>query len=186
MTYVAFMVDPATARGPFLHWFQPNLVSDSTGELSVDVTVKNASTAVGAKYIYPQPPDDGYAHEYVILLYAQPSNWDVPTNYSTINPPAADSDRLGFDMAIFQSASGLSDPVGTDYFRVINGTAAQSSTVATATPTAASTSSGGATAASTTTGSSTSSSTSATGNAAPTNGLAQLVIAGAFAVPLFL
>lgn len=136
------MIDPTTAAGTFLHWFQPNLVPSANRNLSVDVVATNASTAVGASYIYPQPPADNYAHQYVILLYRQPPNWAVPSNYSRINPPASVYDRFPFDMADFQRAAGLGDPIGTDWFRVLNGTAEQTSSLATATPTAAMTSGG--------------------------------------------
>lgn len=129
------MIDPATAAGAFLHWFQPNLVPSANGSLTVNTTALNASTAVGASYIYPQPQADGYAHQYVILLYRQPSYWQVPSNYSSINPPTDLYARLLFDMADFQQASGLSAPVGTNYFRVFNGTAEQTSSLATATKT---------------------------------------------------
>lgn len=188
--YVVFMIDPTTDMGTFLHWFQPNLVADSNGNLTVDVTTQNASTAVGASYIYPQPPAENFAHLYVILLYQQPPNWAVPSNYSTINPPSDITARLGFDIADFQRASGLSDPIGTNFFRVLNGTAEQTSTIATATPTftAASSSGSGATTASAT--STTESATStASGNAAAMNGggtMSMATWAGIFGLPLFL
>lgn len=167
--YAAFMVDPTTSIGTFLHWFQPNLILSANGTLTIDVVATNASTAIGASYIYPQPPADGYAHQYVILLYQQPPNWAVPSNYSRINPPADVYARFPFDMADFQRAAGLSEPVGTDYFRVLNGTAEQTSSLAGATP-SATMASGSASA--------TATAASKTGNAAPTKGVHDLVVAG--------
>lgn len=178
------MIDPTISLGTFLHWFQPNLVPDANGNLTVDVVAINASTAVGASWIYPQPPADGYAHQYVVLLYRQPPNWAVPSNYSTINPPADIYARVSFDMADFQRAAGLSDPVGTDFFRVLNGTAEQTSSIATATPSAA-TASGGSSASTT----SVTPVASYTGNAAPIKGVHDMIVAGwagVLALPLLL
>lgn len=92
----------------------------------------------GAFYIYPQPPADGLAHSYVVLLYQQPLNWTLPTNYSGIvgTDMTALQNRYGFDAADFQQSAGLNGAlVGTNYFRVLNGTAEQSSSLATATMT---------------------------------------------------
>lgn len=184
-SYIAFMIDPTVSVGTFLHWFQPNLVPSANRNLTVDVVATNASTAVGASWIYPQPPADGYAHQYVVLLYRQPSNWAVPSNYSRINPPANLYARFPFDMADFQRASGLSDPVGTDYFRVLNGTAEQTSSIATATPSAATMGSGSSSASAT----SPSAVASYTGNSADVKGIHDMVVAGwagVFALPFLL
>lgn len=164
--YAAFMIDPTTAAGTFLHWFQPNLVPGGNGNLTVDVVATNASTAIGASWIYPQPPADGYAHQYVILLYQQPPNWAVPSNYSRVSPPANVYARFPFDMADFQRAAGLDDPIGTDYFRVLNGTADQTSSIAGATSSAIATTT------------SASGVASKTGNAAATRGVHGIVAAG--------
>lgn len=185
-SYAAFMIDPTTSVGTFLHWFQPNLVPSANGTLTIDIAATNASTAVGATYIYPQPQADGYAHQYVVLVYQQPANWAVPSNYSRINPPANLYARFPFDMADFQRAAGLSDPVGTDYFRVLNGTAEQTSSLAGATA-SATMASGSSSAAATT--ASASGVASKTGNAAATKGMHDVAAAGwagMLALPLLL
>lgn len=61
------------------------------------------------------------------LLYEQPDNWAMPTNYSTVNPPGSFEPRIGFQMADFQAAAGLNDPIAANYVRVLNGNSQQSS-----------------------------------------------------------
>ena len=92
-----------------------------------------ADTAIGAPYIYPQPPVSP-PHHYIHLLYAQPTNLSLP---ATLNPPVDVYARLNFTILAFQSAAGLDGAlVGANYFRVLNGTDAESSFYATATGTA--------------------------------------------------
>lgn len=128
------------------------------------VQLTNA-TAVGASYIYPQPPV-GQLHEYIFLLYEQPQNWTIPTNYSTINPPSGLLARLDFQIADFQNAAGLDSPIAANYMRVLNSTAEASSSLVSATETALTLSTAteptSSASASTTTEATTSSSTSAT------------------------
>ena len=130
-SYTAFMIDPSARN--FLHWFQPNLTPKLNRNLTVDLATGNASSATGATYINPQPRADGIAHEYVVLVYQQPPAWIVPSKYNTINPPGSLEARIGFDMADFQEVSGLKSPVGTTFFKVLNGTSEQSRALLSAT-----------------------------------------------------
>lgn len=78
----------------------------------------------------------------------------------------------------------MSDPVGTNYFRVVNGTAEQTSVFATATP-----STGTASGSSSVSATSASAEASATGNAATGKGVHDMVVAGwagVLALPLIL
>ena len=112
-----------------LHWLQPNLVARS-GALSFVEVVDGGSTAVGAEYIPPTPPGGSGPHAYTFLLFAQPSQWTIPASYSTINPPADTSARIGFDVVDFISQSGLGDPLTANYLRVLNGTGAETTSAA--------------------------------------------------------
>lgn len=155
---------------PLLHWLQPNLVVGSGNNLTVDVTVRDASSAIGAPYITPAPPQGEGPHTYVVLLYEQPPRWSVPSNYSTINPPADVNARIGFQIADFESASGLGEPVGANYFRVLNGTAQETSSAeAAATVSASSTGAASATATTERTASSGASTSSASASASATS-----------------
>ena len=113
-TYLALIVDPA---GPFLHWLQPNLQPASPSDSSLKVERMSADL-VGSPYAYPLPPDGDLAHEYVILLFAQPHGWSLPKPYQSINPPVNLADRSGLDISKFISATGLDPPVGATYFKV--------------------------------------------------------------------
>jgi hypothetical protein len=139
------MVDQDVTRNgsktTILHWFQPNLVA-TPDMLSVVSIMDGASTAIGASYIPPTPPMDDTAHRYSFVLFEQPSLWVLPAEYVTINPPAATSDRIGFDLEALVAASGLGEPVAANYLRVVNGTAAQTSSAATETYESATSTSG--------------------------------------------
>jgi phosphatidylethanolamine-binding protein len=128
------MVDQDVTRNgsktTILHWFQPNLVA-TPDMLSVVSIMDGASTAIGASYIPPTPPMDDTAHRYSFVLFEQPNLWVLPADYVTINPPASTSDRIGFDLEALVAASGLGEAVAANYLRVINGTAAQTSSAAT-------------------------------------------------------
>lgn len=118
-------------RMELLHWFQPNLVATSdNANLSFDPTVAGASTAVGATYLTPTPPGGDIPHHYTLTLFSQPQDWAVPSQFATVNPPANSSARIGFNLTDFVSASGL-QPIASNYFRVLNGTAAETSSYAT-------------------------------------------------------
>lgn len=158
-------------RVQLLHWLQPNLVSQNGSlNLTVDVTATGASPAVGAPYLPPTPPGGSGAHRYTFLLYEQPDMWMFPTNYSQLNPPSDSSARSPFNVSDFVTAAGLGQVIGANFLRVLNGTAQETSSVASATGTAAPAGSASATATGTTSsgasGSSSAATPSATGSSA--------------------
>jgi len=106
-------------RVQLLHYFQPNLFGSSE-VLSFDPQAENATTAVGATYIPPTPPAGDGPHRYNILLYVQPEGFTVPSQFSSIDPPADVTARIGFDMAGFAKAAGLGVPVSAVWFQVEN------------------------------------------------------------------
>lgn len=134
-TYIAFMMDlditletnaPNAPRYTYLHYFQPNLVSSSPA----NVLISNNETDIkGASYILPSPPFGNGPHRYVLLLFTQPSDFEVPSAYADINPPANLTVRIGFNITTFMAAAGLADPVAATYFLVLNGTAAETASV---------------------------------------------------------
>ena len=120
-----------------LHWLYPNLVGQPNSTLTQDNLTAGASTAVGAAYIPPTPPGGSGPHRYTFLLFEQPENWAIPSEFVTINPPADSSARIGFNITEFISASGLDEPIAANYLRVLNGTAAETSSAESMTGTAA-------------------------------------------------
>jgi phosphatidylethanolamine-binding protein len=123
------------SRVTLLQWLQPNLQA-SPDALTVVNIADGASTAVGAPYIPPTPPGGSGPHSYTFLLFEQPFQWIIPSQYVTINPPADSSARIGFDITGFIAASGLGKPLAANYLRVLNGTAAETSSASTETFTA--------------------------------------------------
>lgn len=117
--YVALMID---STFPVLHLLQPNLVASATNGTLIPSPSNNDTALVGSPYVPPQPPAGDGAHDYIILLYPQPDDWNIPANYSNINPPSVAEDVMGFDFADFVAASGLGDPVGANWWREVNET----------------------------------------------------------------
>ena len=139
---MVFMIDldvpinssaPNATRETLLHWFQPNLISNM---VHVNITsppnvlVSNNDTSIaGAPYIQPGPPAGSGPHRYTLLLFAQPANFAVPSAFASIDPPANTSARIGFNITTFMKDAKLDAPVAGNFFQVLNGTSAQTSSV---------------------------------------------------------
>lgn len=148
-TYMLFMIDQDvnTGSGPrveLLHLFQPNLVGGGSQALSVQISAKNATTAVGAEYVTPSPPGGDGPHRYTLLLYPQPANFAVPQAFASFSPPADLNARYPFNMTGFAEAAGLGQPIAANWFRVVNdttdATSSSSSSLASGSATASATS----------------------------------------------
>lgn len=130
--YIVFMIDSNVVRDhrqtTLLQWFQPNLlVTDHI--LNANINNKHATKAVGASYLEPSPPYGSGPHEYTLLLFEQPQDFSVPAQYDRINPPADVDARVGFNITEFIAATKLGTPVAANYFRALNGSAAQTKSV---------------------------------------------------------
>jgi phosphatidylethanolamine-binding protein len=135
-----FMIDQDVPRNgttfTLLHWFQPDLhrtMDNST--LSVIMIDDNTTSIQGAPYIPPTPPGGSGPHRYNFILYAQPPNFTLPSQYASINPPASTADRIGFNLTAFAAAANLQQPIAANYLRVLNGTESETSSAETATGT---------------------------------------------------
>ncbi|KAK5047417.1 hypothetical protein LTR84_006513 [Exophiala bonariae] len=137
--YILFMIDQDVPRNgsrvALLHYFAPNLLSTNATLALEGAGSGNESTAVGASYIPPTPPGGDGPHRYTFLLYAQPNNFTIPAEYTSISPPNSTADRVGFDIVGFAEAAGLGQPLAANYLRVLNGTAEETSSAATASAT---------------------------------------------------
>jgi len=115
-TGILFMIDMDVARNgirvPLLHWLMPG-VTNPSGTLSIPTTVSPANSV---SYAQPNPPAGDFAHRYVFLLFAQPSNFTFPLAFAN-----ASSNRVGFDMPRFLSAAQLSSqPLAANFIQVQN------------------------------------------------------------------
>lgn len=62
----------------------------------------------------PAPPAENppHPHRYTHLLWTQPENWVIPQAAQT----QLQSGKTGFNVASFQKAAGLADPIAGNYF----------------------------------------------------------------------
>lgn len=127
---VVLLVDTDVPRNgtrvQLLHWMIADVtVSDST------LVFPPESEAL-ATYRQPSPPAGDVAHAYTALLFAQPSNFSVPAQFTDVL-----QSRVFFDTAAFVEAAGLGNAIAANYFRVQNtsGTATQSFPPPASTPT---------------------------------------------------
>jgi len=99
-------------RTELLHWFTYNV--------DIGQSPAKAMGNIGAPYRQPSPPAGDMAHRYVFYMFAQPSNFTVPTKFKKIDPPANNAARLGFSLTAFAADAGLKMPLGSNYIRVQN------------------------------------------------------------------
>ncbi|KAK5064464.1 hypothetical protein LTR84_000297 [Exophiala bonariae] len=183
--YLVFLIDQdvlpegQTEKVEFLHWFQPDL-AESDELLAGLLAVQNSSDSINATtsalpsapYLAPTPPEGSGPHRYTFLLYAQPDDFSVPASYASFFVDVPDlSNRLPFNIKQFAEDSDLGEPLAANWFRVLNGSAEETSAALTSTVGPSSTASGSANTATATTtsassgsqtGTATSSSSSAT------------------------
>lgn len=110
-----------------LQWYQPDLTLNPSGTLT---TSSLLSTMNAAPYISPQPLP-GPAHEYITLLYQQPSNYKFPTCLDSA--VQSTKGRFGFNLKDFVKDAGLDEPVAANWFRMQNPTPASTSYAITST-----------------------------------------------------
>lgn len=174
-TYVLIMVDQdvqleeGADRVQLLHYLQPNLFGSEI--LFFDATAPNASTAIGASYIAPNPPAGDIPHKYTFIMYRQPEGFEIPSEFVSINPPADVNARIGFDIAAFVQATNLGEPIGATWFQVQNNETDGSSTTtesSTESSTATTTGSGSETSSAESTGTSATTSATTTGGSSST------------------
>ena len=98
-----------------LQWLQPNL-RGTPRELLADSTAQNYTDNPGASYYRPKPAPGTGRHDYTLVLYRQPADWTVPSNYASFCAPMNFDARVPFNISDFAQASGLRDPVASNYF----------------------------------------------------------------------
>lgn len=105
-----------------MHYFQTDLNLTSTG---TNYTRLSAPSNIPAfkSYLAPGPPA-GQIHRYSLLLFPQPVSLtiDVVSAAFTAAFKASGVDRVGFDIAMFQSMTAIAAPVAATYFEFGEGT----------------------------------------------------------------
>lgn len=123
-------------RVQLLHYFQPNLVGVNRA-MTIQATGGNSTVNASipsTEYLPPTPPGGDGPHRYTILLFEQPADFAVPSEYASFIPPNEVTDRFPFDIAGFVKAAGLDAPIGANWFEVLNGTAEETQIALTAVP----------------------------------------------------
>ncbi|MCJ1401816.1 hypothetical protein MMC11_005033 [Xylographa trunciseda] len=122
--YLFALVDP-DAESPqnpnisqYLHFLQPGLTfpSSSSAPATSYPAVLNSPPIV--PFAQPAPPSFSPAHRYIGLLFSQPSNFSVPTDFQKYNATY----RMFFNITTFAAEAGLGAPVLANYFLVSNQT----------------------------------------------------------------
>jgi hypothetical protein len=97
------------------HWLLTNV---TIGQNSV---VSNATATSTTRYWGPWPPSGSGPHRYVIMLYAQPSDFTPPAEFAQTDMPVEPMDWSGY-----VSDSHLGSPVAANYIQVEEGSATAS------------------------------------------------------------
>ena len=101
----------ATFRTTFLHWMAQDLAYEP---LSQNLSAESES--IIAPYISPNPTPGTGKHRYLILLFAQPPQYQFPTAFDYLNRPTNQTLRAAFNVTSFTAAAGLGQPAGATYW----------------------------------------------------------------------
>lgn len=127
---------------PNRHWLLTNVT------VGQDSVVSNATAMSTSRYWGPWPPSGSGPHRYVIMLYAQPSDFNTPAEFAKTDLPVEP-----MDWNAYVSDSHLGELVAANYIQVEEGSATASifstAPVVSSTLAAASTTAGSATSSST-------------------------------------
>ncbi|KAJ8131476.1 hypothetical protein O1611_g2148 [Lasiodiplodia mahajangana] len=84
--------------------------------LAEDDATKGSTTPAAVPNPSPAPPAENppHPHRYTNLLWEQPANWQIPSAANTM----LQNQKLGFNVANFITAAGLSNPIAANYFNV--------------------------------------------------------------------
>jgi phosphatidylethanolamine-binding protein (PEBP) family uncharacterized protein len=105
------MIDPDINMGDrkttYLHWLIPD-VDLSHEKAAVPTTGSNI-----VSYLQPSPPAGDPPHRYTFLLYSQPGNFSIPSEFATLQ-----LFTLGFDVSAFATAARLGQPKAATFMQV--------------------------------------------------------------------
>lgn len=123
---ISVVLKPGALPKTLIHWVRPYLQPEND-------SFKPTSTAPLVPYM-PPGPSPGQTHNYIVLLFEQPSNFKVPESYTPYfsNITASVNNRIGFNLTEFTDATELKQPVAANWFRVSS--PVQSTSTASASP----------------------------------------------------
>lgn len=104
-----------------IHWWQTGLTKSTTevNSTAIGGTRLVNNTAPRVAYRRPRPPTNSSAHRYIQYLFEQPSNFQIPAQYSGYGT-GTNTSRFPFES--FVAAANLGDPVAANYFYCSNQT----------------------------------------------------------------
>jgi hypothetical protein len=111
---ILLMVDSDVPRNgtrvELLHWLVSNVTQSSNGSTLV------IPTPGEAEYRAPNPPVGDSPHAYTFILFAQPDDFSVPTEFNDVL-----QSRVFFNTSNFVAAAGLQQPgLAANYLQVQN------------------------------------------------------------------
>ncbi|KAJ5247765.1 hypothetical protein N7468_002748 [Penicillium chermesinum] len=141
--YILLMVDPSynatVPTNTVLHTIVGNLTAGqaynaSWSDNKPTLALKGPQPVV-APYVGPEPPAHQPSHNYTIMLFSQPPNFQVPSKYDQwmtldMSDPFT---RTNFPVVNFARDTGLGQPVAATYFRLTLTSANQAGSTSTAT-----------------------------------------------------
>ncbi|KAJ5899969.1 hypothetical protein N7495_004713 [Penicillium taxi] len=142
--YIFVMVDPSynstVPTNTVLHTIAGNITKgDISGN---DLTLDYGATSI-APYTGPEHKAGQSNHNYTLLLFSQPDNFNIPSKYDSYLPLNLSNvyTRVNFPVVDFVSDTGLGQPIAAIYFRLDLSSESSTTTAATTLTTATSTSS---------------------------------------------
>ncbi|MDI1484872.1 MAG: hypothetical protein OHK93_000006 [Ramalina farinacea] len=104
----------ATFRTTLVQWMAQGLVNEGSSQnLSAASTEQDS---IIAPYISPNPMAGTGKHRYLILLFAQPPQFQFPEAFDYLNRPTNETLRAALNVTKFAAAAGLGELVGATYW----------------------------------------------------------------------
>ncbi|KAF1923600.1 PEBP-like protein [Didymella exigua CBS 183.55] len=101
------------SRLQLVHWVALNVTlgPSSSASNSTPLVIPNGPVP----YLQPSPPVGDVPHSYNVVVFQQPANFSLPSQYSNLT-----QNRVPFNVSQFVRDTGLGQPIGGSYFQVQN------------------------------------------------------------------
>ena len=94
---------------PLVHWIQPGLKVNDAG------TLEHETSSV-VDWLAPSPAPFSGGHRYLVVLYQQPTDFDISRWNATFVKPVSTWSRLRWDLDDFAKKAGLDVMIAASYF----------------------------------------------------------------------
>jgi len=101
-------------RVQLIHWIATDVTLSSTGNSSAGTLLSIPSTNP-VPYLQPSPPVGDSPHSYTFILFQQPPNFNIPSQYANLS-----NNRVPFNTSQFLRDAGLTTALAANYIRVQN------------------------------------------------------------------